>query len=901
MILKSIHLGGWRCFANPIEVGPFGERINVIHAPNAVGKSTIFDALLRGMFDGHRVSGNDVNSLRPWGRALAPEVTIEFNHDGTEYRLAKRFLDQPSSELYRKEGEQFVRLAEGDTADNRIRKILSGISPGRGLSRPVHWGLSQILWAPQGNLEISALSGNLVANIQESLGVQVSGSGMGPLEEKIEAAYGQIFTPTGKLKSGKDSPVIVKLLAQLEELNEERQTVLIRMEEFENSSRRVEDLRAQRAQAKRDEEAPAKALHEARTTAEVYVNLLSEEERRNEQVKSAEARYDELKQRTDSIDKARGKLAGARETLSRLETDLPVQLKEVENLETRTAKSKAHLEEIRKGLKDIENCRREAEAARRYIESVNKLANTEELIRKIRDTEGNLNRLKKDRIGLVAPDSKTLQAIRRAIKARDEAQVHLDASLITLEIVPEKKTILDILTAEETGRKEVLPEKPVEVKGAPEVVVDLKGTARIRARGPAGSIKELRGKVTGAVRQIEELSAEFGTADIERLESLSEKAKELEQKMAENKSRLNTLLSGRTVEETEKEKTKATTQIDQILIDYPEWRSDPPDLNIILTKADEIERNYNDEVKKAESEWEKEQNALLLASEKKATTLSELNSTEKQVESLSTTVAESTRDGRDDRERLEELRKISLEWDAGRAALQDIQVKLKSYAGDPRNTVETLEKQLNEAGMLATHALGNEKKEEGRLQELASEGPYSALSRVEEQISCVKEEFDREDLHTNAIRLLHDTTSLCRKEALTAIARPVEELAARTLQRIAGTRFEHVHLAETFQPEGVNPRVTETAIAVEELSGGEKEQIHLAVRLALAEVLSKEERQLVVFDDILTATDTGRLARILNVLEEATRQLQIIILTCHPERYRGMEETLFFDLEELIK
>ena len=290
-----------------------------------------------------------------------------------------------------------------------------------------------------------------------------------------------------------------------------------------------------------------------------------------------------------------------------------------------------------------------------------------------------------------------------------------------------------------------------------------------------------------------------------------------------------------------------------------------------------------------------------MASEKKATTLSELNSTEKQVESLSTTVAESTRDGRDDRERLEELRKISLEWDAGRAALQDIQAKLKNYAGDPRNTVETLEKQLDEAGKLATHALGNEKKEEGRLQELASEGPYSALSRVEEQISCVKEKFDREDLHTNAIRLLHDTISLCRKEALTAITRPVEELATRTLQRIAGTRFEHVHLSETFQPEEINPRVTETVVTVEELSGGEKEQIHLAVRLALAEVLSKEEKQLVVFDDILTATDTGRLARILNILEEATQQLQIIILTCHPERYSGMEETLFFDLEELLK
>jgi uncharacterized protein YhaN len=220
-------------------------------------------------------------------------------------------------------------------------------------------------------------------------------------------------------------------------------------------------------------------------------------------------------------------------------------------------------------------------------------------------------------------------------------------------------------------------------------------------------------------------------------------------------------------------------------------------------------------------------------------------------------------------------------------------VKLRDYADDPRKTVGTIEKQLNEAGKLAIHAIGNEKKEEGRLQELASEGPYSVLSRVEEEITYVKEEIEREELSANAVHLLHDTINLCRKETLTAIARPVEELAIRTLQRIAGTRFEHIHLPETFKPEEVDPKVAETAVDVEELPSGEKEQIYLSVRLALAKVLSRRERQLVVLDDVLTATDTGRLARILNILKEEAKQLQIMILTCHPERYRGIMGRFF--------
>jgi uncharacterized protein YhaN len=98
----------------------------------------------------------------------------------------------------------------------------------------------------------------------------------------------------------------------------------------------------------------------------------------------------------------------------------------------------------------------------------------------------------------------------------------------------------------------------------------------------------------------------------------------------------------------------------------------------------------------------------------------------------------------------------------------------------------------------------------------------------------------------------------------------------------------------------VVPEVAGQAVTLDNLSGGEQEQLYLATRLALAEVLGKEERQLVVLDDVLTATDAGRLARVVNVLEEAAQHLQVLILTCHPERYRGLKQAVFFDLEAQI-
>ena len=85
------------------------------------------------------------------------------------------------------------------------------------------------------------------------------------------------------------------------------------------------------------------------------------------------------------------------------------------------------------------------------------------------------------------------------------------------------------------------------------------------------------------------------------------------------------------------------------------------------------------------------------------------------------------------------------------------------------------------------------------------------------------------------------------------------------------------------------------------LSGGEREQVHLAVRLALAELLTKDagQKRLVVLDDVMTATDDERLGRVIAVLEEMRSHAQFVILTCHPERYKPLKGAKFIDMANL--
>jgi len=137
----------------------------------------------------------------------------------------------------------------------------------------------------------------------------------------------------------------------------------------------------------------------------------------------------------------------------------------------------------------------------------------------------------------------------------------------------------------------------------------------------------------------------------------------------------------------------------------------------------------------------------------------------------------------------------------------------------------------------------------------------------------------------------------CRREAVSAVIDPVKERATRILRRIAGGKLGYLALDASFVPVAVIPGISGKEVSLEGISGGEKEQVYLATRLALAEVLAEKELQLVVLDDVLTATDTGRLARVMTILEEAAPRLQVLVLTCHPERYRGLERANFINLE----
>ena len=901
MILRAIRVQGWRCFADPVEVGPFADGLNVLHAPNATGKSTLFEAMLRGLLDVHHVTGKDVDLLRPWGRALAPTVAVDFGHGGAEYRLTKRFLDHPSAELARQEGGRFVRVAEGGAADAQAREILTRNPPGRGLARPDNWGLAQVLWAPQGSLVFAGLSGDLVTDIRAVLGVQVAGVGSGPLEEQIEQAYGRFFTPGGKLRGGKDAPAVVRLGEALKTAEEGRREALARYQAYEEASRRVEDLRARRAQARRDAEELTKTLAGARKRAEGYRAVEGEMAQRKEQTRAAEAQYGALKQQTEAIAAAEKELAETREALRQFEGQAPLLSREVEERQKAAEEAERALDDARKGRHAVDDADLRASQAEQYTRVLQDAAALNQRVKRIAEALRTSAKRKKERAAVVAPDEKTLRAIRRAIKERDEAQVRLDAALIRLEVIPEAKGKLVVVAGEEPGAHALEAGAPIVVRGSPEVVVVLPGIARLRARGPAGEVDAIRADRDRAVQRLKSLTEGLGSSDLEALETLHAKARLLDEGVAEVATQLETLLAGEALEALEQESARLAAACAETEVQYPAWRGAPPDVGALAAEAREIRRTFIARVEGSEKAWKGAQSAWATAKERRSGLAVQVGEVERRRTLVETRLGTLTADGRQAADRVAELKRLALAWEAARAGLEQAEKALKEFDGDPASDVTRLERQLQAADETASTALAEESREEGRLEHLSAQGPYSALACAEEDVARLRRELAAEELRVAAVKLLRDTVAQCRAEVLEAVAAPVEMAATRLLQRIAGSRLGRVQLGDTFEPGHVLPELAEGSVSVEQVSGGEREQIYLATRLALAEVLARGERQLVVLDDVLTATDTGRLARVMGVLEEAAQRLQVLILTCHPERYRGLPGANFVDLEAIVR
>ncbi len=895
MILRRIALAGWKSFLEEVGVGPFSEGLNLIYGPNGSGKSTLFEALRMGIFDSYTVRGREVERIRPWGRELSPRVTLEFTRGGGTYRLEKQFLEGAFSRLERLEGGRFRPFMEGRKADEFVRGLFSKRAPGRGLSRAEHLGLCQVLWAPQGGLEAGSLPEETVDTVKGALGIQVSLAAGGEVERRIGERYREIYTAKGKLKTGKDAPVVVKLRARVEEIRGMLEEARREYKAYMDAVREVEDRGLESRQAALEAVELRKEVAVAEERAARFEALEKERKAAEAEEKEAKARLEEVVRALERAGKARAEVESLEREVVETEAELEAAGKEAAHWEERVREAREKVLRARRERERVETARKRAEGAAELVEGRKRLDEIRRTIRRLEEVLEELEEARKERAGVHAPDEETLRSLERLATERMELEAEIRAGSIRLEILPERPLDVEVLQGEDQGKGDPGKGERLEILGSPEVEMVIGGVGRIRAGGPSGDLEGRRRRLGELEEEMERLAAPFGTRDPAVLAGLRERARALDGRVEKLEDRLSTLLQGKRLEDFRADEAREEAGIRAVLELEPGWKEEAPDPRSLRQAYEEARKKAEEETALAERVREEAEAGIRRAGTKLEALKERLEGKREALEKARARLA-----AEGPKEELEKRKdELLLEWERLRKPLERLEKEQEAFREDPRDVYVRLKKRLEGLEERAREARDREMAARGRLRELAGRGVYGRLARLEEEAEVLEEEAGLEEERALAVKLLWETVEKFRNRVTRRVVEPVERDASRILERIAGSGPGRVVLGESLEPAGVVPPEVRDPVGLESLSGGEREQLHFACRLALAGVLAREERRLLVLDDVLTATDTARFARILGLLEEAAEGLQVVILSCHPERYAGVEGMARFDLERI--
>jgi hypothetical protein len=170
-----------------------------------------------------------------------------------------------------------------------------------------------------------------------------------------------------------------------------------------------------------------------------------------------------------------------------------------------------------------------------------------------------------------------------------------------------------------------------------------------------------------------------------------------------------------------------------------------------------------------------------------------------------------------------------------------------------------------------------------RVEIAASKGIYDLLGAAQRDLDSKTGELASVERRASAAKLLLETLSLRRAEAQRSYVGPLRDQIEQLGRLLHGPTFK-VALAQDLSIE--SRELDGIPIPFDLLSTGASEQLGIIVRLAAAMLVGKNGQGVpVIIDDALGFSDPERLKAMGAVLDQAGKECQILILTCYPERY----------------
>lgn len=886
MRLRALGVEGFRCFRRAFALEGLAPGINVVAGPNEAGKSTLFLALTHALLTHHRTVGRAIEELRPFATLLSPKVWCELELGAASapggprvLRVSKQFLDGRACRVERVLPDgRLDPLAEGDAAEELLHSLLGSRSPRRGPGRLADWGIAELLWVPAGPPTPGSPGQDLQARLRAGAEGGALAARDAALCERIEAAYAEIFQEKrGDARRGSElgrrRRHVIDLRVNLSQLAAKRALCEDACRELETVAARREELLARdaalRAEAAELEEAVA--LHRQQRAV---VERLSA---RHAAARSAFEAVELHRQRLLAIQSALREQEVLVETLTRRQTTLE---RELDELLLRYATLRAQQEEAEREVAELE---RRGERARLRAEQ----DALERRLRRLRELAAQREEL--ERAERPAPSSEELDRAERAWAATAEAR---GGAQVQATLRAERPLQVRI---DEGGARVLGPGDVLEHLAVGELSLELAETARLVVRIAGHDPARLAALEASYRSELEP----FGAADLGELRALHLEARRRSSLLARIEAEAAGLLEpGQDLASLEAQRRTLEGELARTAP-----ASEPaPQLHFSFSFEDVRAR-----ARRTAEELREVQTALEEIRRAEGELAMERQLGERARQAAQRELGEVL-------DRFGSLKALQESWEASRRTLEAARAELAAVEGegdparpDPELRLVEIGRELELIADELRVLRDREVSSRTRLEDAGREGLHEQAARQAEELEREEHELEREEQRARGTRLLAVLARRTREEMASALVQPLARELGRCLARVSGLPEREVLLDESFRLRGVRGEPASSLeemlgsrasrlLVLDQLSGGTREQLALIYRLALGRALASEERLPVVLDDPLGETDDERQARLLELLDAESDHLQIVILTCRPERYAALRRRMLLEL-----